>query len=354
MTKRILHVAETIKGGVATVLRQLVSPNDNFNFLCLIPEEQKQELSGLSQIATFKRTGRNIGSLLNLAIVFYKVVKTYKPDVIHLHSTFAGVICRVIIPIFFFSSRPKVIYCPHAFSFLMKTSFFKKKVYAVIEKFLQLFTDKIICVSRYEYDEGINFGLDSRKMVVIYNSVEPPIDTSGMTSPYKSSEKINILFVGRLDYQKGFDVVMQLSDRLDDRFHITVVGDRVHSDFSISPQENMTFTGWLQKDLISPYFYYGDFLLMPSRWESFGLSAVEAQSYGMPVVATNCSSLPEVVREKETGFLFSPDDIDEAYTIINSLDRDLLNEMKKSSFKFYSENFSTEKMCNKVYSVYFD
>lgn len=53
-----------------------------------------------------------------------------------------------------------------------------------------------------------------------------------------------------------------------------------------------------------------DALLFPSRLEGFGLVALEAQACARPVIATNCSSLPEVVADGETGFLCPIDDVE--------------------------------------------
>ena len=68
--KKILHVAETIKGGVATVIRTIsASPEDdaaNYQLVYLVPEDQAKELHGIApqQVRTFPRSGRNVPSLL--------------------------------------------------------------------------------------------------------------------------------------------------------------------------------------------------------------------------------------------------------------------------------------------------
>ena len=71
--KKILHVAETIKGGVATVIRTIsASPEGdaaNYELVYLVPEDQAKELHGIGaqQIRTFPRTGRNVPSLLPIS-----------------------------------------------------------------------------------------------------------------------------------------------------------------------------------------------------------------------------------------------------------------------------------------------
>lgn len=287
MKKKVLHVAETVKGGVATVIRQLVQQNDEFDFYCVLPDSQYREIGAFpaEKMKVFTRTGRNISSFISLAINYIQMVRKEKPDVIHVHSTFAGVVCRLLTPLVRITCRPKIIYCPHAFSFLMDTSEKKKKVYAKIEKILQKNTDVIICTSEYEKRTALMAGLSPDNLTVVYNGVEPPVKLPDDTNPYRQ-DKINILFVGRFDYQKGFDLVQRIADELDDRFLITIVGGNVHAKEQPAPHSRMDFKGWLTSAEMAPYFTYADVLLMPSRWESFGLVAVEAESYGLPVVAS--------------------------------------------------------------------
>ncbi|EMH4030284.1 group 1 glycosyl transferase [Klebsiella oxytoca] len=349
---KILHVAETIKGGVATIIRQLTGDATGFDIHCIVPDTQISELRGSkANLHVFERTGRNISSFIQLAKVFVKNYKGIRPDIIHIHSSFAGFICRGIL--FFLPGKPKVVYCPHAFSFLMDSSEFKKKCYAFIERILARKTDSIICVSHYEYDEALKRGLNKNKLQVIYNGVEPPVDISDIDKNENKQEGVlDILFVGRLDYQKGFDIVENVAKNLDDKCRIVVVGGGVLSDPKLSHSANIQYAGWVGKEDIAAFYAKADVLLMPSRWESFGLVAVEAQSYGVPVVASRCSSIPEVISDGETGFLFDVGDADEACRILLSLDRKTIGGMSERSVAYYKENFTSEKMIDKTFHLY--
>ena len=168
--KKILHVAETIKGGVATVIRTIsASPEGdaaNYELVYLVPQDQEKELHGIAgqQIRTFLRTGRNVPSLLRFAWRLTQVMLKEKPDVVHLHSTFSGVIGRSVCVLLRPWRKPQIVYCPHAFSFLMESSPIKQKVYAGIERVLQKVTDVIICVSQYELDKAARFGIQRKRM----------------------------------------------------------------------------------------------------------------------------------------------------------------------------------------------
>lgn len=231
---KILHAAETIKGGVATVVRQIVTGQiqDNSNVVkCIAPSEQLSELYSIADdnILSFSRTGRNLRSFLNFFFLFIKTVYKFNPDLVHLHSTFSGVLGRIGLIILLPVRRPKVVYCPHAFSFMMRGNIKKMKLFALLERLFSPATDAIICVSQHEKDSAIKFGLPKRKLKVVHNGVPDVIFKPGLVSPYKN-EAVNVLFVGRFDYQKGFDILLDAMKLLEGKpIFLTAVGSAVHS-----------------------------------------------------------------------------------------------------------------------------
>lgn len=209
---RILHVAETIKGGVATVLRQISVDQSQDHYVekvvCIVPDTQVGELVplGKKHVDTFIRTGRNVKSFLRLTIKIILNVYKLRPDIVHLHSTFAGVIGRVVLLLMYPLRRPKVVYCPHAFSFLMQGDSKYSRYFSNVEKLLLPMTDAVICVSQFEKDKAVELGFDSKKLHVVYNGV-PEVNSviAKQPNPYQE-DKTNLLFVGRFDFQKGFDI----------------------------------------------------------------------------------------------------------------------------------------------------
>src|SRR3954447_13342662 len=99
---KIVHAAETVKGGVATVIGLLAthqaaefSPS---NVICLIPDQHRSELAGSSSlIHTFRHTGRNVASLFDFTRQLAILVWQHSPTIVHLHSTFAGVAGRLLL-----------------------------------------------------------------------------------------------------------------------------------------------------------------------------------------------------------------------------------------------------------------
>lgn len=356
---RVLHAAETIKGGVATVLRQLMisqqDSNDIRSVTCLVPDDQVEEVNSIrpEHIVTFHRDGRNFSSFVRFFFGFASLVIKSKPDIVHLHSTFGGVLGRIALIFLWPVRRPKVIYCPHAFSFLMQGSVRKRKIFSFVEKMLIGMTDAIICVSEYERDKAITYGFPSNKLHVIYNGVPVVESEVQLASPYRDNV-INLLFVGRFDYQKGFDILASAMTRLKGLpFHLTAVGGSVHSKDEIAktvPQT--TYTGWLKAEALAPYFQHADVLVIPSRWEGFAMVPLEAMSYGLPVIASNCTSFPEMIDEHRTGLLFDLQYPEMLASYLTDTPQEQWELMGKEAKKLFLSKFTADKMIKNTADLY--
>ncbi|WP_085085267.1 glycosyltransferase [Azospirillum oryzae] len=311
---KVLHAAETVKGGVATVLRLLTSQLKIYcenNAVLLVPEEQIDEMRGLSvRVETFRRSGRNPSSLFRFAVRLAVTVWREDPDVVHLHSTFAGAVGRVVLACMRPIRHPKVVYCPHGWPFIMKVDRVRQIAYEAAERVLESLCDAIICVSRNEQAVGLRAGLSAGKLAVIPNGVPIPADTAPWL-PFDRSgpDWVDVLYVGRFDNAKGTDLLFSAMERLEHApVRLIAIGAADDPRWTPPTLPNVTLTGWLNAEQIRSYLANADVVVVPSRWEAFGLSAAEAMSYGCPVLARAVGGLPELVIDGKTGLLFEADD----------------------------------------------
>lgn len=352
---RVLHVAETIKGGVATVLKNLLSYQVlKYDVKCIIPQDQCNELIGYEKnTTTFNRTGRNVTSSVRFIFKLIKTIFVFKPDVVHLHSSFSGVYGRIALLVMFPLVRPKIIYCPHAFSFLMQVSDYKIKLFALIEYILQFMTDKIICVSEYERNKALGFGLSSKKLITIHNGAPAPTLTVGSERLCLNDELVRLLFIGRFDHQKGYDLLISAMNQIDkNKYHLTVIGGGVHDDCKFSNKENITYLGWLSFDEVTTYIKMADAIIVPSRWEGFAMVPLEAMSYGVSVIASDASSLPEVIEDSINGYLFENGNVNSLIDVINKCTKNDLKIMGENGEKIYKKFFTSDEMIKKTESLY--
>jgi len=164
--------------------------------------------------------------------------------------------------------------------------------------------DKIICVGDYVVDDlAENIGIPRRKLARIYNPVDLNLvrrTAEAGGNPYLGARP-HIVAAGRLAKEKGFDVLldaMPLVRTAVPDADLTILGEGpLRSDLldqreKLGLAEPVHLTGFLSNPY--PYLKHADLFVLSSRWEGFGLVAIEALAVGTPVVATDC---PGAVRE---------------------------------------------------------
>jgi glycosyltransferase involved in cell wall biosynthesis len=250
-------------------------------------------------------------------------------------------------------TKPKVIYTPHAFGFMMQSSAWKRALFSELETHLSLVADAIICGSDYEQRAAIEAGIPPDRLHRIYNGIAIP-DMSATAQIVRETGPLRLLFVGRFDRQKGLDVLLNAMSQLPpDMFWLVVVGAPVQDGAVDQPRlPNVKYLGWLPHDELSRFYVEADVLVMPSRWESFGLVAVEAHSHGVPVVAARCCSLPEIVEHKTSGLLFDVDDSAGLANLLLSTPRAHWREMGRAGRQNVEKSFVDVKMLHETDELY--
>ena len=175
----------------------------------------------------------------------------------------------------------------------------------------------------------------------------------------KISKVLSIAFIGRHDRQKGLDILLDTIVRFPlQHLDFHVVGEAVcqqrrandaHLGSSLS---NITFHGWLDREATLDLLARVDAVVMPSRWEAFGLVAIEAMRAGVPVIASNRGALPEVVQDLVGGHIFDLDDRDALGRLLSHLDRDQLKRLGVSARERWEQNFLGERMNLETEQIY--
>ncbi len=185
-----------------------------------------------------------------------------------------------------------------------------------------------------------NFGIDDEKMFVIPNPVYPDEIRSRINAndvPFQKGIN-NLLAVGSLTRQKGFDLLVEVMARVAEKrpdVHLTILGEGperknveqlIHS-YRLS--NRITLAG-LQKNPF-PYFHQADLLILSSRREGLPNVVLESLACGTPVVAFDCpGSVREIIDDPSRGTLVSAGNI---IQLANSIEQRLdtgLNADKKS------------------------
>lgn len=353
----ILHVAEVLKGGTASYINEIlayqIQLDDIETLLVLAPYSQRNYLVQHAKVEYhyFDDFSSRLKNIISLATSFKRLSSRQAIDIIHIHGTFAGVAVRLISG--WNRKKTKIIYCSHGWAFDRKSKPWKNTAIAYIERALSYLTDRIINISSHDNDSASKRGISRDKLALIKNGISdiPPVAPIA-DSPWPQG-KVCLLFAGRFDQQKGVDVLLEALALGGKTVHCVVVGDSSSTNIDMTiASENVTFTGWLSRDELQKYMASCDAFVMPSRWEGFGLSALEAMRAAKPVIATRVGGLPELVTDGYNGFLVTPESVAELVEVFAKLTSQDLATMGLNSRTKYLHEFDAKQMNNKIIELY--
>lgn len=199
--------------------------------------------------------------------------------------------------------------------------------------------------------------LDLSKFELISHGIEVKNHVSKNALDRERNE-LNILYVGRLEERKGTDLLLKAIPKViqecpSARFTLAgkdFRGNRYEKEFfgnGGKPYEDrVTFAGQVDNETLERLYEDCDILVVPSRYESFGLIYAEAMSHGKPVIGCRVGGVPEVVIDGVTGLLARADDVDDLASKIIELaaDPEKRCAMGNKGYEHVRQNFTAGKM----------
>lgn len=326
--------------------------------------ELKRELDFIKDLVSFIRT--------------YHIIKMEKPDIIHTHTAKAGVIGRLAGIIYNFLNpkrKVKLIHTFHGHIFKGYFSKFKTRIFLFIERYLALFTSKIITVSKSIKDELISFGVSREdKIEIIPLGLE--LDKF-LNIPERGEATLNIGIVGRLVPIKNHRLFLEaaakiIADNPDIQMRFKVVGDGELRDdleryaINLGIRERVEFSGW-QRSLIRVYSNL-DIVALTSINEGTPVSLIEAMASGRAVVSTDVGGVSDLLGNPvdsvdkikgnfkilERGIIVnSMDSVSFASALIFiSKNSDLRKKLGIVGRDFTVKNFSSDRLMKDINNLY--
>jgi glycosyltransferase involved in cell wall biosynthesis len=344
---RILHLAESAQGGVGTYLAEIL-PDQARRYgsdavRALVPAQHVAHLSGVDRqlLVPWRRTARSASGVASLALAIRRAIERFRPDVVHAHSSVAGAVLRLLHG----WKRPpfRIVYCPHGWAFDRRSSPLKRRLIERIERSLASAADRIVVISEHEREEGLRIGIDAARLALVLNGIA---DIPSARPARWESERVKALFVGRLDEQKGFDTLLDAVAPLADRVSLRVIGKAVAGP-ATAPRAfhaEVDYLGWRSLAEVATEIAAADVVVVPSRWEGFGLVALEAMRGRCAVVASAVGGLREIVVEGETGHLVAPDNPERLMQVLAGHDQAEWRAMGEAGRRRYEALFTAERM----------
>lgn len=302
--KQVLFIGPQFKngrGGMATVLTTYARHIKDFKFIATY----NGNYSLLINIIYF------INSLLCIA---WKLLSDRTIDIVHIHSASRGSFYRMyivfIVTKFIFGK--KIIFHIHGGGFQVFYNEANKSIKKLIRHLLRK-TDVLICLSEKWY-RYLKDHFEIKKLYILNNPVEPPFPAN---LPIHQNSKIQLLFLGRIEKEKGvfdlLEVILKHQDDFKDKITLFLGGngDTIKLKDVIKKNkldEFIKYEGWVNGKQKHQLLSICDVFILPSYFEGLPVSILEAMSYGAAIIASNVGGIPEVVKDNENGFLIEPGD----------------------------------------------
>lgn len=290
MTTRVLHVSEAYGGGIQTAIR---------SYILNSPPGVIHEV--LARHRTGHETGADVGAKVSLvagslpAFLLHvrKSIVEQSPDVVHLHSSFAG-LCRAVIP-----GTTRVVYTPHAYSFLRTDrSLVSRLLFLLAEFILGRWPHSIAAISPFEYRLARRLVSSNVDVYYLPNVVNGSADGGNHESSKslpadsgKQDEAIDIVTVGRVAPQKDPRFIAEVAGRLRGDYRWIWIGDGDKDSVEVLEQAGVEVVGWMNNSRVVEKVKNSKLYVHGAAWEGAPVTLLEAVWADTPVIVRSVPSL---------------------------------------------------------------
>lgn len=293
-------------------------------------------------------------------LCFIKELIVFKPDIIHIHSSFGASFYRKL-PFIWMGSVLKIPIVNHIHgaewdTFYIDASEKSRKLKQVIlEK-----CSRVIVLSD-DWREKLEDVIDAELITVVPNYSLLSSENRNVCK----KEQNTVLFLGFLSERKGcYDIpriVAQVQKEVADVLFVLAGSgnaDDVHLILELVKKEkvmeHISFPGWVRNQQKKELLQNAAVFFLPSYAEGMPMSILEAMGHGLPIVSSNVGGIPELVEQERNGYICDPGDTKAFADAIVTLlqDTQLRNTMGKESIRIIEERYSLEHHIDALASVY--
>lgn len=348
--KKVLHIVESFGGGVFTVLTDLLNGlSENYEVVVAYslrpqtPENFEKYFDKNIKFINVKNFTRSINLKKDIKALkeIRKIVKEEKPNIVHLHSSKAGVLGRIGIH----DKEIKMFYNPHGFSFLkLDDSKLKRFIYKAIEKGATIINNKCIIVgcSKGEYEEAKKLNKNSICINNGINIEKLKEETKDLEEKEIDFNNLKICTVGRIGFQKNPKMFNEIAKKFPD-LQFTWIGDGESKNELTSP--NITITGWKERKDVLQKLNSNDIFLLTSLWEGLPISLLEAMYMKKLCIVSDVIGNRDVIQFEENGYIAK--NLEEYRNIIIQVQKEKkIKKIAEKAQKEVKEKYNLQTMIN--------
>lgn len=221
-------------------------------------------------------------------VELHRLYQHWHPDIIHLHSSKAGMLGRIVLP------TRRIVYTVHGFDSIRLA--YRK--FLPIERVMQYRAAAIVGVSFYDKENLLREGIH-RHVSAVYNGIATPEKPEARLLPHGGRPKV--LTIARLSPPKNHILLFQVAERLPE-VDFFWIGNQCAPP---AHPANVHFLGNISE--AGRHCCEADVFFLPSNYEGLPMVIIEAMAQGMPVVASNVGGVAEIVKNGQTGFALPND-----------------------------------------------
>jgi len=225
----------------------------------------------------------------------------------------------------------------------------------------------ITAVSAFQAKElAQDLSLPEKSIHVIPNPVSPILLQRALGQSRVEPAKPVVLYTGRIEMNKGSLELLRSVDRVASRFpdveyviagarHNSIDDQMLNGALGVNgTHKHVRLLGHVPWQQLADLYRRASVFVMPSFYETFGISVIEAMAFGLPVVATRTGGLPEVVEDGVTGILVPTGDAEAlADALIRLLrDPDLRQRMGQAGQERVRAEFTIDRVVSQTLAVY--
>ncbi len=357
-SRRIMHFVECFDGGVFTVIKQIsdyVSNNHKSHEQIIVFSIRSLPNSLEDELIHFKKEfpesvkfiylplSREIRPLSDFSglLKFIKILNNERPDVVHCHSSKAGVIGRIAGLLF---NKIKFLYTPHGYGFIREDiGNVKQKLFYMIEWCIGRISPSMTVAcgdQEYEYAQRL-----TKKSTLVRNGVD--VQQQQSFKKAKKNNRFTVISVGRITPAKNVNLFMQIAELLKNYpIDFVWVGDgcpELTKQMRLSA--NIKLMGRMSNQDALSAVSMAHVYLQTSLWEALSISVIEAMALGLPILATSIPANSSVVMHARNGYLFDKNDKSMAVKKILKLfnDKVLLTAFSEQSVAICSQLYDCQK-----------
>ena len=353
---KVLHVIEALGGGVYSYFTDLTHSlgNDSRVETVVVYNDKRSEIIPEKIPKDFHKNVKLILADMEESVsplkdwksiqILVKIFKEEMPDVIHLHSSKAGVLGKIAAKKA--ATHSSLYYTPHGYSFLRKDiSSLKRKFFKTIEKHMASFHN---CTTIACGDTELLHARELHDRVkLIRNGI--PFDIIKSSQVNCQQEKLTVGILGRITFARNPALFNDIALKLPE-IQFKWIGDGILRELITAP--NIEITGWfMNREEGLKQLNNIDIYMQTSLWEGLPIAVLEAMTLEKPVIATNVIGNKDIVINSTTGYLIENKE-EAVEAIIKLQDKELRKKMGHAGSLRVEKTFNSTKNFKSLVDLY--